>query len=187
MTELESAKIVAVLLAAFPSAKTTSGTEALYESMLLPLEYAVVNAAVASIIATTRFPTLPTVGEIRATCLELQAGPRRAGGDAWGEVRRAIQTKGAYRMPGRDLEFSEPLTARAVDALGWQELCLSEMQSADRARFIELYEQLATSARKESATSQLPAVKAYRELQAARRGEVQGIGELLKLVAGGGQ
>lgn len=184
MTPSQSAKLVAVLLGAFPSAKTTPATSGIYEMQLADLDYVVANAAIQTIIATTRSWSLPTIGEIRNTCAELAQGPRRAGADAWGDVRRAIQIKGSYRMPGRDFEFDDPLVARAVAALGWQELCLSEMATADRARFIDLYEQLAVNERKEQSAGQLPAVKAYRELQEAKRGEAQSIGQLLKLASG---
>ena len=39
--------------------------------------------------------------------------------------------------------FTDPVTAQCVASLRWRELCDSENQAADRARFVELYDKLA--------------------------------------------
>ena len=63
---------------------------------------------------------------------------------------------------------------------------LSDNEVADRARFIELYDQLAAQRRKAQASDSLPAVQRYRELQEQRRrelpeGEAIPLGKLLVL------
>lgn len=145
MTASEAAKLVAVLLAAFPNARTTPQTSAAYEDMLSDLDYRAANAAVRRLVASCKF--LPTIAEIRSACAELEHGTRRAGGEAWGDVLQAVSRFGYYRTPA----FDDPVTARCVAALGWQNICLSENQAADRARFIEMYDQVSTTRRRELA------------------------------------
>ena len=89
MTEREVAKLVAVLIAAFPSAKITPETSKIYERMLADLDYPAANAAVERLIATEP-EWFPSVAKIRETALTLHTGEVRPGGEAWGEVLRAI-------------------------------------------------------------------------------------------------
>lgn len=161
MTDSECQKIVAVLMAAFPNAKSTSATTTVYERMLRDQEYVVTNAAVERLLATSRF--MPTIAEIREACFDLNLGERQAGGEAWGSVLRAVQGAGSYRTPGVDFVFNDPVVLRCVEALGWQNLCSSENQVADRARFIELYDKLSLSERKHANADQLPAAKRLEE------------------------
>ena len=51
MTASEAAKIVAVMLAAFPAAKGSAQTSQIYERMLADLDYPAVNAAVERLLA----------------------------------------------------------------------------------------------------------------------------------------
>ena len=165
MTKSEAAKLVAGLMAAFPGALSNAGTTQVYQRMLADLDYQMANAAVERLIATARY--LPTVAEIRDCCMDLMHGDRRAGGEAWGECLKAISRWGVYRVPGRDFAFQDPIVARCVHALGWENLCNSENQAADRARFIELYHQLATGTRKEQNAGVLPAAQRLNALKPA--------------------
>lgn len=143
MTRPEVAKLVAVLIASFPSAKPSPQTSQVYEDMLSDLEHGPTNAAIKRLISTARF--MPTIGEIRGAVLEAQHGPQRPGGEAWGDVIAAVHKFGVYRTP----VFDDPQVERAVKALGWTEICNSENQVADRARFIETYNALSTNIRRE--------------------------------------
>lgn len=163
MTEAETKKLIAVLMGAFPTTRSTETTLAIYERMLADLDYAVANAAVERLLATAKF--LPTIAEIREACMALSTGERRPGGDAWGEVLQAIRRYGYVRVPGKDFTFRDPVVAQCVAALGWTELCNSENVHADRARFIELYDKLAATERTRQLADGLPALK---RLQAAR-------------------
>jgi hypothetical protein len=187
MTKGEAAKLVAVLLAAYPAAKSTASTSEVYERMLADLDYPTANAAVERLLATSRF--MPSIAEIREACMDLQHGERVAGGEAWGNVLRAIGRWGVYRTPGQDFQFQDPVAARCVAALGWQNLCNSENQHADRARFIELYDRLAVSERKEQNAGALPAAQRLRVLRdeyRAEDGAVQLIAATAKRLGGGG-
>lgn len=166
MTRQEAAKLVAVIIASCPAQSSKLDRERqlgmvdAFEALLGDLEYAHASAAVRVLLQTRSW--MPSVADIRATVLELERGPVRAGGDAWGGVLAAIKGEGAYRTPGVDFTFRDPITARCVAALGWQELCLSENNTADRARFIELYDKLAQQDRKEQTSPLLAAAAEHR-------------------------
>jgi hypothetical protein len=110
---------------------------------------------------------MPTIAEIREACMDLEHGEPKAGGEAWGEVLAAVSRWGIYRQPGLDFQFADPVVARAVQAFGWRNICNSENQQADRARFIELYDRLATVERKQLNAGQLPAAQRLRALQSS--------------------
>jgi hypothetical protein len=155
MTSTEAAKLVAVLLAAYPSAKASGGTSEVYEKLLADLDYATTNRAIAALISASKW--LPTVAEIRAAVVEQERGPVENAAEAWGDVLRLISRYGAYRQPGADFEIADPIAARVVAALTWSALCLSENQVADRARFLEAYSQIANQTRREQIVPQLAA------------------------------
>jgi hypothetical protein len=142
MTRGEVARLVATLMAAYPQAQMTVATSKVYEHQLGDLDREVATVAVERLINTANW--LPTVAQIRAAAAEVKYGPRRLGGEAWGDVVAAMRRVGFYRLP----RFDDPIVADAVAMLGWQSLCSSENEVSDRARFIELYDGLAERARK---------------------------------------
>jgi hypothetical protein len=174
MTHDEAARLVAVMLAAVPShrvdAKSIPGMIAAYRDLLDDLSYEQCNAALRVLLQTRTW--LPSVADIRSTALEITRGPVRAGGEAWGSVLRAISAEGVYRQPGVDFVFADPVTAQCVAAFGWQNLCSSENPTADRARFVELYDKLATQHRREQ---QSPALAAAAEVRELGRGQVDAL------------
>jgi hypothetical protein len=188
MEDLHAKKLVAALAAAYPTNKLDDDSIRVYTRMLLDLDYDAANAAIARLVATCKFP--PSIAEIREATLAMVNGEVRAGGEAWGDVLRAIGRYGRNRLPGQDFKLEDPVVAECVAALKWRELCDSENQEADRARFIQLYDRLATQRRKAEASEGLPAVQRYRALQEKRKrelesGEAQPIGKLLVLPTGG--
>lgn len=154
MKAADAAKLVATLMAAYPQAQMTAATSGLYERMLEDLDRDTSSAAVERLIKTSKW--LPTVAEIRAAAAEVTHGPKRLGGEAWGEVIAEIRRVGWYGSP----IFTDPLVGQAVRMLGWQTLCVSTNEMSDRARFIELYDGLAERERSNTVASiglQLPA------------------------------
>jgi hypothetical protein len=149
MTHEEAQKLVTMLVTGFPnlmsrlSSEQQASTMKLYRHMLLDMDFALANAAVGRLIASSRF--MPTIAEIREAALVCAHGQRRPGGEAWGDVLAAVAKFGVYRRP----VFSDSLVAHAVYMLDWVGLCSSDNQVADRARFIELYERLASARRAE--------------------------------------
>jgi hypothetical protein len=184
MTDIEAKKLVATLLAAFPRDASFLGpdqvraTAGAYQAGLQDLDSVQAAAAIRRLQATSE--RLPSIAAIRKAALEQAEGAARAGGEAWGDVTAAIRRYGSYRTPGKDFEFRDPLVARAVTALNWSDLCASENAVADRARFIELYEDLVDRRRVEGVTASLPGASAPRQL-----GGTQPLTEVLKQIFGG--
>lgn len=161
MTPTQSSKIVAVLMLDYPG-ETFPG--ALWDRMLADLDYALVNAAVDRHTATSRFP--PTPAAIREAALAVAVGEVRPGADAWADVLAAIGRFGRYRSPGVDFDFGDQVLDACVTPAIWRELCDGENRTADRARFIELYDKAAATHRRQQLTGSLPAI---RQLAAAPR------------------
>lgn len=171
MTNEQAQQLVTVLVTAFPntmvrlSPEQQSQTMTTYRRMISDLDYVAANAAVARLLATQKW--IPTAAEIREATLALTVGEKSVGGEQWGSVLNAIRAQGVYRKPGVDFGFVDETTARCVSALGWEELCKSENTIADRARFIDTYDQLATQHRTKQLTETLPAIRAL-EAQKAK-------------------
>ncbi len=172
MTRQEAARIVAVIMHACPSQAAridrdrANGMVDAYEALLSDLTYEQCNAAVRILLQTKNW--MPSVAEIRAAVVELERGPVRPGGEAWGQAKAAIGRYGSYRTSGQDFTFADPIVAKCVAALGWQTLCLSENETADRARFIELYDRFAVQAHREALSPLLGAANEQKRL--AREG-----------------
>ena len=173
MTSLESARLLSAFVKAYTKqlgelkAEQVSDMLEAYTVMLSDLDYAAANAAAQKIVATCKW--WPSIAEIREATLQITDGEPAPGGSGWGEVRRAIAKFGAYRTPGVDFQFADPIVATVVKWLGWRELCHSQNEVADRARFVEAYDKQATIERKRAlAPNTLPALKRFAELQAVR-------------------
>lgn len=159
MTPSEIAKLITITLAACPTPASFLDTAAI-EDMTAAWTFVLDDIA-----ATDALPALkrvlaegdgkiPAPGQIRRIVDMAANGRRRHGGDAWGDVLREIGATGRYRDPC----FADPITATVVRRLGWRELCDSDNAAADRARFIQLYDQLATEAVSDRAVASLPGV-----------------------------
>lgn len=147
MTEIEAGKLVTALVTAFPDGlrfldeEQQRATMKMYRYMLRDLEAAHAGHAIARVIATCK--KWPSIAEIREA-YDVQTNGRNALGlEAWGRVQKAMAREGRNRKPGIDFQFKDPIALRVVDAMGWRYLCDSPDHVPDRARFIELYDQLA--------------------------------------------
>lgn len=178
MTSTECQKLVAVLLGAYPQSRISASTPAVYERMLVDLDVTAANAAIERLLATAKF--MPTIAEIREAALAVTVGEVKRGGEAWGEVQRLLARYGARRYDlGWKPPITDPVAVQVVAALGWVALCDSENQVADRARFIDLYDQLAARDRRSLTADHLPAAQKLR----AASGHAQ-IAETSSIVAG---
>ena len=151
MKKSEVAEIVMMLMAAFPHGKTTPSTSGVYENALQDLDADAARKAVQRLMATCKF--MPTIAEIREVAHSLQHGRARSGEEAYAIVLRAVRSVGYYGTA----TFRDPFIGRAIGVWGsWAQLCLApDDDPAGRARFIELYEQLARDARA-NASSGIP-------------------------------
>jgi hypothetical protein len=174
MKRSEVAQLVVLLQAAYPNFTMSEGTTSVYESLLHDVEFATAKAAVERLICTNRF--MPTIAEIRETCVLVKHGSKRTGAEAWGDVGIAIRKFGSYRQP----KFEDQAVAQAVKCLGWRNLCLgSSNESADRARFCEIYDSITRREREnEALPPSLQAAPAVRELPNGA-GAHASVGELL--------
>jgi hypothetical protein len=158
VNETEAKQAVAIALAACPQHALKISLDEVrlmvkaWTMLLEDLSSSEVMAALKRYLATNKW--LPAPADIRAIAAEAKHGRQRPGSDAWEDVRKAIGTVGSYRLP----TFVDPLVARAVAALGWRELCASENPTADRARFVELYQQYARAAAEDAVVGALPGV-----------------------------
>lgn len=134
--EIEVAKLIGTMAVCFPSVNISEETVAMYTAALRDIPLNVLEAAVEQCILESEF--FPTLAKLRAKACELTTPRRKIGTEAYGVLQNEISRTGFYRQP----QFSCPLIAQAVNALGWQNLCSSENLVADRARFIQVYEQL---------------------------------------------
>lgn len=163
MTRAEAAKLVAALLAIYPNAVVSTATSVAYERLLGDLDFAVAEQAIDRLAKLQKF--LPTVAEIRLAADEIVHGPKRLGLEAWGDVVEQIRRAGAYQDP----KFTDPVVAECVGRMGWRNLCLTENETADRARFVELYGALSERARLDRVSGvPLPPASDARRLPPAR-------------------
>lgn len=174
MTRGETSKLVGVLTAAYPSQAAKVDVVAMIDAwaeLLDDVEYPIAAAAVRALAQTEKF--MPSVADIRAACLELTKGPKRPGGDAWGDVIALRTFSDVSTMASVD-----PITLHICKEFGWLEyrtlwrngadleqwhVVSGENESADRARFIELYDKLKAQGHREAAAPVLAAARQARE------------------------
>lgn len=66
-------------------------------------------------------------------------------GEAWAEVLRTVSSIGSYGNP----IFKEEIIFKAVECVGWRNICLSENIGVERAHFMKVYESLASKAKED--------------------------------------
>lgn len=137
MTKSECAKLIAVLLATYPSADPPSvpALTAAWEMSLGDVPYPAAEAAIRAYVKTGRF--FPTPAEIRGLVAS-RGGIVPDAGDAWAMVRRHLRETNT--VTGGMFAGPEPVR-QAVEAIGgWWRLRMSETPEADRAAFGRVYE-----------------------------------------------
>ena len=88
-----------------------------------------------------RSPYFPKVSELLEAATELRTkwSIFPDAGEAWAEVCAEMQRVGHMGQP----QFASPLTAEVVQRIGgWRQVCLSDNQIAERARFMDTYARL---------------------------------------------
>jgi len=108
-----------------------------WHSMLSQYPYELVKYAAETHIKSSSFP--PTIHDIIKHIREYEDMGKVDPMSAWGMVCKAIRQYGYYRQA----EAMQSLPAdikSVVAAMGWQTLCASENEIADRAHFTKAYE-----------------------------------------------
>lgn len=158
------AKLVALLSAAYPNWNLSEYTIEVYYLDLrdIPADELMIAAQHCRSEAGRKFA--PSVGELRGAVMELRHSAMNipSAFDAWQDVLMQFVNTGSYGTP----QFTSPITARVVKSLGWRNLCLSENQAADRARFLQAFEQMSERAEKEMML--IPEVRNYLESNGAQ-------------------
>ena len=147
---MEQFRVIAkAMKTAYPRDNFIASPEALklWYNFLGDLPYEILNVAAQKYIVTSKFP--PTIAELRELAVQ---GEESDWGKGWEEVITAMRKYGSWH-PKEALESMTATTREVVKRLGWQELCLSENQSVDRANFRMLYEQLS---KKKTENAKLP-------------------------------
>jgi hypothetical protein len=134
--EIELVKLVGIMASAYPNTQVAEATINIYVRMLKDLPLEVVTLAVQQAMAESEF--LPTIARIREKAVAFSRSEHVSALEAWGIVKKAMSETGFYRSP----TFEDPIIAKAVDCIGWQTLCSSENQAADRAHFSKIYDSL---------------------------------------------
>lgn len=135
MTKDEYAQVMLVHSRYWPHFKPPKGTYEVWERQLLHYPANHVLAAL-DYLQRTEPKYAPLAGEIANTVDELtQVSDNKGLDEAWYEVTSNISHVGSYGVP----QWSTPAIQMAVNAIGWNNLCMSENQMADRAHFIKIY------------------------------------------------
>lgn len=153
-------QIVSVLAAAYPRQAITKDTIKLYEQTLQDIPVEVLKAAALDHISRSKW--FPSVSELRDAAFGLMRDPDDPTAfQGWEQVMRALYEGAGHPIVGRSksFDFVHERVQRCVRYIGgWTYLSQSENLTADRARFVQAYEQQAE--RDESSLRMLPAVKA---------------------------
>ena len=173
MTKIETAKLLAVLAAAFPRFEVDDLKVQVWHEMLGDLDYSLASLAIKKLILENTFA--PAIAEVRKAVMEILNPDGMTAAEGWGEVERAIRLYG-YCRETEALESMSPRVAKVVKYIGWQNICLNEEPGVVRGQFLKMYAQVAEREQKELL------------LPAGLRNEIQRLASRmeLKVIAGGG-
>lgn len=143
---------------------------------LQDLPYVVAETALRKWVSTNKWS--PSIAEIREAAAHIKNGDTQDWGEAWEKVLTAVRKHGLYGQ-GEAMRSLDPLTRKAVERLGFRDVCLSENIATERANFRMIYETLAKREQTEQQVA-LPLREAISMIQ------LKGMnGETLKLGDGG--
>lgn len=163
--QTDIAQILSVISAAYPNFVVTEKTVEVYWQILSDIPADELKAATLHCISESGRKFAPSVGELRGAVGELRSLSYNVPSSfqAWQEVQKQINDNGGdFGKP----VWSHPLVVKTVEAIGWRTLRMSEDQTADRARFIQCYEQFQERAQKEDLL--IPEVRGYIETKGGK-------------------
>lgn len=148
MTKKEFAVMVKCILAYYPNSQALQSPEAveLWYRQLSDIPYEIANGALDRWVASNKWP--PTIADIREAAVDLVEGETEDWSEGWEAVIKAIGRWGMHREA--EALANMPETARkTVQRLGWQNICLSEDISVERANFRQIYLSISERKKKE--------------------------------------
>ena len=150
MTKADAARLVAIVVTAYPNydkfrdAEAVKATVSLWAMMFADDEGGLVGLAVQKHIATNKWP--PSVAEIRELMLELKSPDLIPPDKAWLAVSDLLYSQGEHNYGNLQRQLP-PLVARAVESIGWGNLyemhrsyCRGGKPGMDRVAFMQQYE-----------------------------------------------
>lgn len=152
MTKKEFALLASALKTFYPREQLLPNTQAmeLWFNMLGDIPYQVAEAALQKWVATNKFS--PTIADFRELSTSIQHGDLPDWGDAWQNVREAVQRYGWYRQE-EAMASLDDLTRECVRRIGFERICHSEEPALERANFRMVYE---TMVQRRKTQEQLP-------------------------------
>lgn len=184
MNDIES--ILAKLFSMYPNVEVSEGMVLGYIDRLQNIPFRELQAVVNQCIDECKF--LPTVADIKEKHRNMHSAvsPDLAA-QGWLSVQKAMRDPATYSPTpeGPMPKFRDPIVAKAVEALGWHNLRMSENAMADRAQFLKFYQMFAGSEAGEQRLS--PEFKQLRDTSQEREGfgGLRQIGTVLNGVHGG--
>lgn len=137
MEKKETAAILAILASAYPYAKVSRETAAMYHEVWKDLSFADCERAVSAIVRTSEM--FPSAAAVRKEVLRQGGLMSPTVAEGWWQVMTLVREVGRYGRPN----FADPAVQRTVEAIGWREICDSDNQGVLRAHFFRMYEKLA--------------------------------------------
>jgi hypothetical protein len=186
MADITILQCLTLLTDNWPKEPFDEARQRIYELTLADIDPELLKAAVLACIATrTWFPQPAEIRQQAADLVQRATGQMNAY-EAWGELVKSLgRGYSIHRRPPIDA-----LTERALDGIGgWRWFCNSDNPAADRARFVQAYEQLL--ARQTNDIMMLPSVVDYVQQLAAPNGTQTAVRELaaklgMRAALGGG-
>ena len=138
MTKAETARLLAIMTAAWPRFEVDDVKVQIWHDMLTDVPYEIAVMALKKLIAENIHP--PSIAEMRRAVFEVTTPPqeRLDAASAWGEGVRAVELYG-WPQPQAALASLSPRTRRVAEMIGWQEIC-SGNPDVVRAQFMRMYE-----------------------------------------------
>lgn len=153
MTQQEFAQFVMALKTYYPRETLLPNNQAveLWYRQLCDIDYQTAEIALNKWVATNKWS--PSIADIRETALDVKEGEAADWGTSWERVLHAIRYYGSYEQQ-KALDSLDDITRQCVKQLGWNNLCMSENITTDRANFRMVYERAVQRRRQDA---QIPA------------------------------
>jgi hypothetical protein len=160
------AKLMGIMTLAWPHYELKKESIDVYARILVDVPADKLELAAKHLMATSTF--FPSISEWRKAAFDIMINKPSipSAFEAWEIVLKEIEKTGSYREP----HFDHPIVKRAVDCMGWSNLCLSEQLEYDRAHFFKIYDSLLSRA--ENDIRMLPDVKSGMQQSALEVGSV---------------
>jgi len=139
MTKEETVVAISLIASLYPNWVPNKDTITVFHELLKDLDGELVISSIKVLLQTTE--KQPTVAGIRKQVLSTMGVLPISRSEAWEEVRLAIKKYGrdGFRLY---IEDATEVCLKAVETIGWKELCVTENVDITRAHFWKVYDEL---------------------------------------------